>query len=322
MTTFFIPFLAFAAVLLVMLLLYWVWAHFFDPDRKAKKQRLQTIHDTVHWGGQRLGIAQTTMQDSELAIWLRSRSRTFERFENLVQRAHSPLTVGRLAGLMIALFTMVLVLGFLRQTNLFLLMVLAVAAAGSPILWLSRRADQRIRAFENKLPETLDFISRALRAGHSLTSALGEVGKEFSAPIGPEFKTVSDEMAFGIPFKDALGQLSRRVQSNDLNFFVTSLLIQHETGGSLAELLDGLAGTIRERFKLRGKVRTLSSEGRASAWILSGMPFVLAGVITLINPGYISLLWTTPQGQKLLVAGFVLMAFGIFMISRIVQIKV
>jgi len=129
-------------------------------------------------------------------------------------------------------------------------------------------------------------------------------------------------MAFGIPFKDALGQLAVRVQSNDLNFFVTSLMIQHETGGSLAELLDGLANTIRERFKLRGKVRTLSSEGRASAWILSGMPFVLAGVIALINPGYISLLWTTPQGQKLILIGFVLMVFGIFMISRIVQIKV
>jgi len=322
MTTFLIPFFAFVAVLLIMLLLYWVWANFFDPDRKAKKQRLQTIHDTVHWGGQSLGSVRTTLQDSALVIWLRSHSRTFDRFENLVERAQSPLTVGRLMALMFALFTLVVVLGLLRQTNPLFLLALAAAVACTPLLWLSQRAKKRVQAFENKLPETLDFISRALRAGHSLTSALGEVGKEFSAPIGPEFKTVSDQMAFGIPFKDALGQLAVRVQSNDLNFFVTSLMIQHETGGSLAELLDGLANTIRERFKLRGKVRTLSSEGRASAWILSGMPFVLAGVIALINPGYISLLWTTPQGQKLILIGFVLMAFGIFMISRIVQIKV
>ena len=323
MTTFLIPFFAFMAVILIMLLVYGIWVYFFDSRNKAEKQRLQAIHNAVHWGGgQSLGSVRSTLQDSAFETWLRSRSGTYEKLENLVQSAHSPLTAVHIVGLMLALFAVVMVLGLLHQTNPLLLIALVVTIAGTPLLWLSRQANKRCQAFEKKLPETLDYISRALRAGHSLTSALGMVGKEFPDPIGLEFKTVSDEMAFGISFKDAIGSLADRVQSNDLNFFVTSLMIQHETGGNLSELLDGLGNTIRERFKLRGKVRTLSSEGRASAWILSGMPFVLTGIITLINPGYISLLWTTPQGQTLIFTGFGLMASGIVMISRIIRIKV
>jgi len=308
--------------MLIMLLVYWVWVQFFDRRSQAKKQRLQAIHNVVHFGGQSLSSAKTTMQDSAFETWLRSRSRTFEQLENLLQRANSPLTAWRLMSLMLALFTVVLVLGLLHQTNPLLLLLLAVAIDSTPILWLSRQANQRRQAFGEKLPEALDYISRAMRAGHSLTSAIGMVGKEFPDPIGHEFKTVFDEISFGIPFKDAIGQLADRVQSNDLNFFVISLMIQHEAGGNLTELLDGLAKTMRERIKLCGKVRTLSSEGRASAWILGSMPFVLTGILTLINPAYISILWTTHQGQTLILIGGGLMVVGFFLINRIIQIKV
>jgi tight adherence protein B len=225
-------------------------------------------------------------------------------------------------GIMFALFTVVVMLGLMRKINPLLLPVLASAIAITPVLWLTRQANQRRQVFGDKLPEALDYISRALRAGHSLISAIGMVGKEFPDPIGQEFKTVFDEVGFGIPFKDAIGQLADRVQSNDLNFFVISLMIQHETGGNLTELLDGLAKTMRERFKLRGKIRTLSSEGRSSAWILGSLPFVLAGILALINPGYISVLWTTPQGQNLMLIGAGLMSVGFFLLSRIIQIKV
>jgi tight adherence protein B len=318
MTTFLISFFAFLAVMLIILLVYGVWGHFFDRRNKAKKQRLQAIKNAVHWGRQSL----STAQDSALETWLRSRSRTFKQLESLTQRAHSPLAAVRLMGLMLALFTVVVVLGLLRQINPLLLLLLAVAIASTPLLWLSRQANQRNKAFEDKLPETLDYISRALRAGQSLTSAIGLVGKEFPDPIGHEFKTVFDEIGFGIPFKEAIGHLADRVSSNDLNFFVISLMIQHDTGGNLAELLDGLAKTIRERVKLRGKIRTLSSEGRASAWVLGSMPFVFAGIITLLNPAYISVLWTTPQGQTLILIGVGLMGVGFFVLNRIIQIKV
>jgi len=318
MTTLLVAFFAFVAVMLIMLLLYGVWVHFFDRRSQARKQHVQAIQNAVHRGGQSL----SSTQDSALESWLRSRSRTFEQLENLVKRAHSPLTARRLMGLMPALFTVVVVLGLLRQTNPLILLVLAVTIASTPVMWLSRQANQRRKAFGDKLPETLDYISRAMRAGHSLTSAIGMVGKEFPDPIGHEFNTVSDEIGFGIPFKDAIGQLADRLQSNDLNFFVISLMIQHETGGNLTELLDGLAYTIRERVKLRGKVRTLSSEGRASAWVLGSMPFLLTGILSLLNPGYMSLLWTTPQGQTLILIGAGLMAVGFFLLNRIIQIKV
>ncbi len=318
MTTLLIPFFAFVAVMLIILLLYVVWFYFFDRHNQAKKKRLQTIHNAVYSVGQSISSAP----DSAFESWLRLRFRTFEQFENLVQRSHSPLTAVRIMGLMVILFTVVVVLGLLRQTNFLLVLVLAVAISSTPVLWLSRQANQRRKAFEDKLPETLDYISRAMRAGHALTSAIGMVAKEFADPIGHEFKKIFDEISFGISFKEAIGQLAERVQSNDINFFVISLKIQHETGGNLTELLDGLARTLRERVKLRGKIRTLSSEGRASAWILGSMPFVLAGVLSLINPGYMSVLWTTPQGQNLILIGGGLMAVGFLLLNRIIQIKV
>jgi len=323
MTTFLIPLFVFVAVILIILLGYGVWSRFFSGLNKAKKERLQAIHDAVHHGGQSLSIAQTPLGNSTLETWLRSRSRTFEKLENLIRRANSKLTAGRLMGLMLTLFTLILVTGLvLSQTNPLLLLVLAVAITGTPVLWLLRQANQRRKAFEDKLPEVLDHLSRALRAGQSLTSAMGSVAREFPDPIGTEFKTVFDEISFGISFKDAIGQLAERVQSNDLNFFVISLMIQHETGGNLTELLDGLAKTIRERFKLRGKIRTLSSEGRISALVLGSMPFALIGILMLINPGYISLLWTTPQGRTLLLIAGGLMSVGFFVLNQMTRIKV
>ena len=318
MRTFLIPFFAFSALILIMLVLYWVWTRFFDRRSQAKKKRLQAIHNAVHLGGQRL----STAHDSAFETWLRSRFRIFEQLENLVKRSHSPLTLRRLMGLMLALFTVVAFLGLLLKTNLLLLLVLAVAIASMPVLWLSRQSNKRREAFGDKLPETLDYIARAMRAGHGLTSAIGMVGKEFTDPVGHEFKTVFDEISFGIPFKDALDQLADRVQSYDLNFFVIALKIQHETGGNLTELLDGLAGTLRERIKLRGKIRTLSAEGRASEWVLGSMPFALGGILGLVNPGYMSVLFNTPQGHTLLLIGCGLMSVGFFLLNRIVKIKV
>jgi len=322
MSTLLVPLIACTAVILCVLLLNQVWTLFFDSRTKAKKERLQTIHNTVHWGGKRPGIAQATLQESIVETWLRSHSGTYRQYENIVQRAHSQLSAGQLMLLMLAIFSAVMFIGLQRHVNPLLLLVPGIAFGSMPLLWLSRKAGKRRQAFEDKLPETLDYISRALRAGHSLTSALGMVSKEFPDPVGYEFKIVADEMAFGIPFKVALNQLGDRVQSNDVDFLVISLTVQHETGGNLTELLDGLASTIRERFKLRGKIRTLSSEGRTSAWILGSMPFIMAGIITLINPKYASALWTTPQGQTLILVGLGLMTAGVLVLNQMIRIKV
>lgn len=318
MRAFLIPFFAFMAVMLIMLLLYGVWLFFFDSHKKLKNQRLQSIQNTFNSTGQSISSAQ----GSKLEIWLRSHSRIFTRIENRLTIAHVSLTIWGFMGIMLALFTVVMVLGLLRQTNPLLLLVLAVAIASTPLKWLSKQANKRRQAFGDKLPETLDYISRAMRAGHSLTSAIGMVGKELADPIGSEFKIVFDEIAFGIPFKETLVHLGQRVQSFDLNFFIIALMIHHEAGGNLTELLDGLAGTMRERIKLRGKVRILSSEGRSSAWVLGCMPFIMAGILTLVNHQYMSVLWTTHQGQTLLIISGGLMSLGFYSLNSITQIKV
>lgn len=312
----------FVAVVLLMLLLYGAWYYVFDPRVKAKKQRLEAIRNVIHTGGQSSPSVRVSHRNSALETWLRAHSGAFVRIENLVSRAHSQFTAGRVLGLMLALFMVIMVAGFLRQGNPLLFFSLAAAIASTPVLWLLRLARKRRKAFEDKLPETLDYIARSLRAGHSLTSAIGMVGKELPDPTGQEFKTVFDEISFGIPFKEAIGQLAERIHSDDLNFFVISLTIQHETGGNLAELLDGLAKTIRERSKLRGRIRTLSAEGRISALVLGIMPFAFAGIITLIRPAYISVLWSTPQGHTLLIIGGSLMAAGVFVLNRMTHIKV
>ncbi len=312
----------FIAVVLITVLPYWVWSNFFSSRNKAKKERLQTIHSLVHSSKSRLDNALSYLPENELEAWLRSRSRTFVRIENLIKLAHSQFTVWRLVGLMLVLFIVVVAFGLWRQANPMLMLMLALASASAPVLWLSQKAKKRGKAFGDKLPETLDYISRALRASHSLNMAISMIGKEFPDPIGTEFKTVADKINFGIPFKDAIAQLADGIQSRDLNFFIVSILIQHETGGNLTELLDRLAKTMRARIKLRGKIRTLSSEGRASAWILGSLPFVLAAILWIANPGYISLLWTTSQGQNLLLLGIVLLIVGLFVLNRLVKIKV
>lgn len=316
------PVVVFMAVVLITTLLYWIWSNFFSTRNKAKKERLQIIRNAVHSSNPGIDSTLSPLLENELETWLRLRSRTFVRLENLIKRAHSQLTAGRLMGLMLFLFIAVEVLGLLRQTNPLLLFVLALAIASIPVLWLSQKASKRSKAFGDKLPDTLDYISRALRASHSLNMAISMVGKEFPDPIGTEFKTVADKISFGIPFKDAIAQLADSVQSRDLNFFVVSILIQHETGGNLTELLDRLAKTMRARIKLRGKIRTLSSEGRSSAWILGSLPFVLAIILWLANPGYISILWTTPQGQNLILLGGALLAIGLIVLNHLVKIKV
>jgi tight adherence protein B len=174
-------------------------------------------------------------------------------------------------------------------------------------LRLQLKSNKRRFDFENQLPEALDFISRALRAGHGLTVAIGMVGDELPAPIGPEFKQVFDEVNFGIP---------------DLNFFIISTKIHRETGGDLTEILESISNTIRERIKLQGRVRILSAEGKFSGVLLGALPFLIGGLMTLINPDYMSELWLTEKGQSLVMVGLVMIVLGFTWMRNIAKIKV
>jgi tight adherence protein B len=191
-----------------------------------------------------------------------------------------------------------------------------------PWFRLARQRNLRIRAFEKQIPEALDLMSRAMRAGHAFPTAVQMVGEEMADPIGLEFRTLFDETNYGMPQQEALVRLAERVPVADLGYFVVAVLIQRESGGNLAELLDNIASIVRARLKLLGSVRTLSAEGRLSAWILLALPFVTGALINIITPQFMAVLWTDPIGLRLVGAALVSMTLGVIWMRKIIQIRV
>jgi tight adherence protein B len=200
--------------------------------------------------------------------------------------------------------------------------LLGCILAALPTLYIFRARTKRMQRLENQLPDAIDLMGRAMRAGHAFPNALKMVGEEMSDPIGSEFRTLFDEINYGVRLEHALLNLLERVPSTDLQYFVVALLIQRETGGNLAELLDNISAIVRARIKLMGEIRTLSAEGRLSAWILSLLPFATALMINIVNPGFMTVLWNDPAGLKLIYFALFMMAFGIWWMSRIIKIRV
>jgi tight adherence protein B len=191
----------------------------------------------------------------------------------------------------------------------------------APLLWALYRRSARFRRFNLQLPDAVDLISRSIRAGHSLPSALVTVAEEMADPLGPEFRRTADELNYGLPFREALGNLERRFPLEDLQFLVSAILLQRETGGNLAELLDKTGAVLRARIQLKQKVRVYTAQGKLTGAILIALPFFLFLVLSLLNPGYTRLLLENELGRKLIYGALVGMALGIFVIRRIVQIK-
>jgi len=179
-----------------------------------------------------------------------------------------------------------------------------------------------MKKFQRQLPDALELIARALRAGHAFSSGMKLAADEFDDPLGPEFAETLDEVNFGISVSDALKNLSGRVDCSDLKYFVVSVILQRETGGNLAEIIDSIAHLIRERFKLQGRIRVLAAEGKFSATILLILPFLVAVALRFINPAYITTLVTDPIGKVLASIGAFLMIIGILVMRRMIDIKV
>jgi tight adherence protein B len=208
------------------------------------------------------------------------------------------------------------------QSSLNLRMVIVFLPELMVGLYLVRKRNQRVVKIQEQLPDTLDLIARAMQAGHAFSSALLIVGTEGPSPIRDEFQKTFDEINFGIPTPLALHHLEQRVASSDVRFFVVAVLIQLETGGNLTEILKSLSGLIRERQRIAGTVRILSAEGRLSAWILGLLPFGIAAMLSVINPEFISKLWTDPLGIRMLEVSLSLMAVGVWWMWHMVRVKV
>jgi tight adherence protein B len=231
-----------------------------------------------------------------------------------------PLGVFVLATAVLALSALLLVMSMMQTIVLALLF--AVLLGAIPYAYLFWRKNQRIAMFERQFPEALELVSRALRAGHAFSVGLKMVGEEAADPIGKEFRQVFDEVSMGVSLPQALDNMTHRVDSVDLRFFITSVLVQRETGGNLAEIIDSLAGLIRQRFELQLRVKALSAEGRLSAVVLLGLPIVVGALLFKMNPDYMGLLFTDPMGQNLATVGSIMMVVGAAVMKRMVAIKV
>ena len=191
-----------------------------------------------------------------------------------------------------------------------------------PFFVLSFKRTRRLRTFEEQFPEALDLIARALKAGHAFATGLKMVADEMPEPVGPEFRKTFDEQNFGLPLKDALENLTRRVPLIDVRFFATAVLIQRETGGNLSEILENLAHVVRERFKILRQVRVYTAHGRMTGYVLLALPAVLCIALSFINPDHMNLLFRERMGQMLLMTAAVMQFIGYMWIRQVVKIEV
>ena len=191
-----------------------------------------------------------------------------------------------------------------------------------PYAYASHMRARRFQKFEEKFPEAIDTLSRAVRAGHAFTTALEMIANELAEPVAGEFRQLYEEQKFGLPVRDALVNLTERVPLVDVKFFVTAVMLQRETGGNLAEILDNLSYVIRERFKILRQVRVHTAQGRLTMVLLMALPPTIVVIMIMLNPGFIHPLFADPLGHILIVAGITLQTLGYFVIRRIIRIQV
>lgn len=198
----------------------------------------------------------------------------------------------------------------------------AAVGLAIPFIVLNMKRTRRMRTFEEAFPEALDLIARALKAGHAFATGLKMVADEMEDPVGPEFRKTFDEQNFGLPLKDALDNLTHRVPLIDVRFFATAVLIQRETGGNLAEILENLAHVVRERFKILRQVRVYTAHGRFTGWVLLALPAALCVALLFINPEHMNLLFRERMGQMMLAGAVVMQTIGYLWIKQVIKIEV
>jgi len=244
------------------------------------------------------------------------------QLKKFIDQADLDMTVMRLllfSGL--AGFLAVMAVSFLSSSGLILIFTGIVSAAVPFVhVWWKRR--KRLDRFLELLPDALDLMSRALLAGHAFAESLHMIAKEMPEPVASEFGRAYEEQNLGLSVKLALENLCRRLPVLDLKMAVTAILIQRETGGNLGEILEKVAGTIRERFRILADLKTLTTSSRMSAWILCALPISVAFMVTFLNPDYMSKLWKDSRGHTLIAVALIMQLIGMLMVRKILRIKV
>jgi len=247
------------------------------------------------------------------------------RFGNLrllFEQADTSLTMSRLVLMSVIIAVAGAGLSAAAGLHFALIPVVAVILAFLPLLWLLWRRKRRMKAFAVQLPDALEMLARALRAGQSLAAGFNMVAGEMSPPIGREFGRAFEEQNLGVPLEESLDNMTERIPNLDLKFFATAVILQRQTGGDMAEILDKIGSLIRQRFQIWGQVQALTGEGRLSGIVLMALPVLLFFAVYYLNPEYVMLLFTDSMGKKMLAVGVFLQVVGALVIRKIVNIKV
>ena len=315
--------LVFVAVMLLLEGLYLMWKAYKGPEAKKMERRLRNLSAAGDSSAQAVLLRERMMSELpflQRILYSLPRAHSMDR---MLLQADLNWTVSRLLLTSAALGAGALMLlwSYFLQPLSFAL-IAGVIGAALPIAYVARRRAKRIATFERQLPDALDLMTRSLRAGHAFSSGLQMIGDEMPDPIAREFAAVADEVNYGVTLQQALVNLTERVPVLDLRYFVVSVLIQRDSGGNLTEVLSNLSRLIRERLKLMGRVRVLSSEGRMSALILGIMPFALGALMAMANPEFMKPMWEDPIGISIMRGMIVTMAIGFLVLRKITRIRV
>lgn len=322
MSVIFIGVTIFVMALLVIELCSHALRIYQNPDRALVRKRLVRNLDEDQAGPENALLKKQVLSDVPFLNRILTAQPWLVRLQLTINQANMKYTLGFFILISLTLGLIGYLFAFVFLKAVWQSILIGLGLASLPYLHLVMKKKERMRQFEKQLPEALDLIARALKAGHAFTSGMKMVSEEFKDPIGPEFEETLDEVNFGLSVADALKNLTIRVECLDLRFFVVSVILQRETGGNLAEIIENLAHLIRERFKFRRKVRVLSAEGKLSAVILVTVPFVMFAVTLFINPSYMEILVLDPIGKAITTIAFIMMVIGIFIIRRIIDVDV
>ena len=319
-----VSFLVFVFALFLVLGAYLAATHGTEAKRVRLQQRLsEALLHSAHTEDIEVVLARNELMSeipmlNRLMVQLQSAT----KLKRMLDQADLHITPSRLmmfsfmAGVLGALAASVL-------TPYLIIMVFAgLVAAAIPFVHVWYKRSKRFNKFLELLPDTLDLISRALSAGHAFSEALYMVSTEMPEPIATEFRKTYEEQNLGLSIKLALENLAERIPLLDLKMTITAVLIQRETGGNLAEILEKVSYTIRERFRILGDLKTLTTSSRMSAWILCGLPIFIAVAVTVLNPEYMSVLWKDQRGHYLIAAALFLQVSGMLIVRKILNIKI
>lgn len=315
--------LVLVTVLLLLEGLYLMWRSYRGPEAQKLNSRLRVLAATRDRSSQTRLLKQRML--SELPVlerYLQTLPRVRE-LDRVILQSGLNWTVPKLllgcTGLGAAAW-MTMMMG--ARQSLLVGAIAGVVLGATPLMYLYYQRGRRVEKMERQLPDALDLMTRALRAGHAFSSALKMAGEELPDPVAGEFRVVHDEVNFGVSLEQALTHMSERVPLTDLRYFVVAVLIQRDSGGNLTEILASLSKLIRERLKLMGRVRVLSAEGRMSGWVLGLMPLILGGILTLVNPGFMTPMWNDPIGISMLKVMLTMMLIGAVLLRKIIRIRV